>query len=73
MKFIDEDVLDIKHIYENSEAIEKVVYLAISLYCYSTETRFMEKDCVGKDPCEVLDSEHWLSRSLEIAYSFMPQ
>ena len=51
--------------------IEKITYLAISLYCYSTETRFIEKQ-KNCDSHDVLDSEHWLSRSLEIAYSFMP-
>lgn len=45
--------------------------MAISLYCFSTETRFLEKQKVG-DSSDVLDSEHWLSRSLEIAYMFMP-
>lgn len=73
MKHISEEILDPKNIYENSEAIEKIVFLAISLYCYSTETRFLEKTVENRDPCEVLDSEHWLSRSLEIAYTFMPQ
>lgn len=55
----------------NNQIIEKITYLAISLYCYSTETRFIEKQkqC---DSHDVLDSEHWLSRSLEIAYSFLP-
>jgi hypothetical protein len=54
-----------------NEVIEKIAFLAISLYCYSTETRFLEKQ-KNCDSHDVLDSEHWLSRSLEIAYSFMP-
>lgn len=54
-----------------TEVIEKITFLAISLYCYSTETRFIEKQ-KNCDSNDVLDSEHWLSRSLEIAYSFMP-
>ena len=73
MKFIKSEVFDTKNILENNEVIQKMVYLAISLYCYSTETRFLEKSRDNIDPSEVLDSEHWLSRSLEIAYSFLPQ
>ena len=59
---------------EQNEVVEKIVFLAISLYCQSTETRFLEKSKDGdaRDPTEVLDSEHWLSRSLEIAYTFLP-
>ena len=41
MKHINEEILDPKNIYENCEIIEKIVFLAISLYCYSTETRFL--------------------------------
>ena len=72
MKFVKEEVFDPKNVLENNEVIQKMVYLAISLYCYSTETRFLEKNNDKADPTEVLDSEHWLSRSLEIAYSFLP-
>ena len=46
---------------EQNEVVEKIVFLAISLYCQSTETRFLEKSKDGdaRDPTEVLDSEHW--------------
>lgn len=45
------------------EVISKIAFLAISLYCYSTETRFMEKT-KSNETHSVLESEHWLSRSL---------
>lgn len=72
MKFAHVECFDTKNFWHNNEVIQKIVYLTISLYCYSTETRFLEKNKESGDPSEVLDSEHWLSRSLEIAYTFLP-
>lgn len=43
MKFVHVDVLDTIDFWKNNEVIQKIVYLTITLYCYSTETRFMEK------------------------------
>lgn len=72
MKFLHVDTYDTKNFWLNNQVIQKIVYLTISLYCYSTETRFLQKNKENGDPSQVLDSEHWLSRSLEIAYTFLP-
>lgn len=44
MKFVHTDVFDLKNFWNNNEVIQKIIYLTISLYCYSTETRFLEKN-----------------------------
>lgn len=48
------DYFDEKEMSKN-EVIEKIAFLAISLYCYSTETRFLEKQ-KNCDSHDVLDS-----------------
>ncbi len=45
--------------------------LAISFYCVSTEIRFTEK-AENRRGGQLLESEQWLGRSLEVAYLFLP-
>lgn len=51
--------------------LEKIAYLTVSFYCLSTEARFIEKS-IQKTQNDILDSEHWLSKSLELAYCLLP-
>lgn len=53
--------------------LQYISYLGVSLYCYSTEARFLEDSKKSKlKHQDISDSENWLSRSLEIVYTFLP-
>jgi hypothetical protein len=70
-----------KHVDENSVLLS-IANLAVALYCISTETRFLndsggeggaqKRGTSANRTYEITESENWLSRSLEIAYIFLP-
>ncbi|KAL4428910.1 hypothetical protein ABPG74_017500 [Tetrahymena malaccensis] len=56
--------------------LRKIVESAICFYCISTETRFIEESSFLQNPnlsYKISDSEFWLGKSLEIAYTLIPQ
>ncbi|EAR83332.1 hypothetical protein TTHERM_00947590 (macronuclear) [Tetrahymena thermophila SB210] len=57
-------------------SLRKIVESAICFYCISTETRFIEESSFLQNPnlsYKISDSEFWLGKSLEIAYTLIPQ
>ena len=64
-------------IISTDEVLQIIAQTAVTFYCISTETRFLDESLKKgqsqiQRTLEISDSENWLSRSLEIAYVFLP-
>ena len=54
------------------DVLQALILITVTFYCMSTESRFIERQNNKPENGKVLESESWLSRSLEMAYTFLP-